>query len=433
MRRGGHGTCIRSRRMDRVRVSLAWALLACLAIVTYVTSSPAAPGLPPARAPSTLPIPRAAAAAPSVRAASGHAAQPATAPAAPSAVARAGPRPVPDRLTRPSHAGVVEAVRSIATSRAATSKTSTVEAGAKSARGLVGPARDWVRAPAIVEHVAAGEVFAVSDLHGRYEESFRLFTGNRLMTGSVEHPASVEWIGGNATVVVVGDVINKGGGSLRIVDMLRALQKSADARGGKVIVTMGNHEAYFLHEPTSPRSMRDDATAIGLGAELHRIGGSPVLVALGADDEGRGAWLRALPFAAKVNDYFFVHSGATRGLDAEGLTAAIRRSVARGGFGHEGLVGEQAGSLLGASDWKITAAEARKNAEALGVKHIVMGHDPTALGAQGTIAGTNDGALIKLDTGLGNGEGAARMLRIGKRGGTATVDEAGARARMKRR
>ena len=52
-------------------------------------------------------------------------------------------------------------------------------------------ARDWVKAPAIVEHTAPGEILAVSDLHGHYEQAFKLFAGNGVMRGTPNDPGHV--------------------------------------------------------------------------------------------------------------------------------------------------------------------------------------------------------------------------------------------------
>jgi hypothetical protein len=283
-------------------------------------------------------------------------------------------------------------------------------------------ARDWAESPAIVEHVPKTDVFAVSDLHGHYEEGFALLLGNGLLRGDAKTPTSVEWTGGTSTLVVVGDLINKGPGSIALVDMFRTLQARAEKAGGKVIVTMGNHEADFLHAPTSARAMRDGTDGkLGFGHDLLRAGHDPTEVAGGLDAEGRGAWLRALPFAAKVGDSFFVHSGDTKGMTIPELASHVERTVRSGGFGHEGVNGDDR-SLLGADDWKLTAAEAKTNAEKLGVKRIVMGHISSAFEADGAIARTHDGALVKLDTGLANDAGEPRIARWDREGKMRQLD-----------
>jgi hypothetical protein len=275
--------------------------------------------------------------------------------------------------------------------------------------------RDWAQAPVIAEHTPRGPVYAASDLHGRYDEALALFRGNGLVRTSAG--GAIEWTGKNATLVVVGDVINKGPGSVELIDLLRALQTSAEKSGGKVIVTMGNHEALFLSDPLSERSLRDGTGGKnGLGGSLLKRGIDPSQVAAGVDPEGRGAWLRALPFAARVGDAFFLHSGSTNGRGAQQITSSIQNALEHGGFGHRVLVGESPRSLLGAEHWEGTVAAAKQNAERLGVKRIVMGHVPKALDALGEIAATADGTLVKLDTGLGDAEGPPRLARFDANG-----------------
>jgi hypothetical protein len=285
--------------------------------------------------------------------------------------------------------------------------------------------RDWSTAPAVVEHIPAGEVFAVSDLHGHYDLGVKLLRGNGLIDGDPAHPEAMRWTGGNATLVVVGDFVNKGPDSVKLLDVLRAVQKSATKSGGKVIVTLGNHEADFLHRPTSKRAMRDGADGrYGVGHDLALRGLSPEEVALGLDEGGRGAWLRELPFAAKVGDSFFVHAGDTGGQSREELELHIHDHVEGGGFGHDAIQGEDA-SLIGADDWQRTAQTAAANAGRLGVKRIIMGHAPHALSAHGDIGRTQDGALVKIDTGMGNDEAPALLLKIGKGGRLTRLDDQG--------
>lgn len=320
------------------------------------------------------------------------------------------PAPAPVRVAPTRRAPPAAPVRATATPPAEVHASS-------AAAPLPAPPRDWARAPAVAVHEPRGAVFAVSDLHGRYQETFALLSGNGLVHGDPKDPRALTWTGKTATLVVVGDLVNKGPEGLAVVDMLRALQASAEKAGGKVIVTLGNHEAEFLHDPISKRALRDGTDGrTGFGHELAKAGLDPRMVAAGLDPEGRGAWLRSLPFAAKVGDSFFVHSGNTAGRSIPELAASVQHAVETEGFGHEYLVGLEAHGPLGEGDWKLTASEARINAARLGVKRIVMGHIVSALGADGEIAKSTNGALVKLDTGLGNAEGPPRMAKFGADG-----------------
>jgi hypothetical protein len=124
---------------------------------------------------------------------------------------------------------------------------------------------------------------------------------------------------------------------------------------------------------------------------------------------------------AKVGKYFFVHSGDTGERTEEELSKAIAAGVDRDGFGSNDLVGHD-GSPLGNEDWKAAAEQARPSAKALGVRHIVMGHEPLTLDAEGKIARSRDGALVKIDTGLGSDKGPPRMLWIPTEGKIRQLD-----------
>ena len=241
------------------------------------------------------------------------------------------------------------------------------------------PARRWDAHPAVVEHRPKGRVYAVSDIHGRYDSAFKLLSGNRLLRGDPARPNDVVWTGGKSTLVVVGDSINKGNGSVHTVDMLRTLQTSAEKQGGKVIALSGTHEASFIHEPRSARSMRDGSAEarghVGFGYDLQRRGASPQHVAQGLDAEGRGAWLRGLPFGAVVGNTFFSHSGSTRGMTRKEFEHHVRTEVNHNGYGHENVVGAKPRC------WRRLVeghgGGCQGNAKKLDVKRIVMGHIPT--------------------------------------------------------
>jgi hypothetical protein len=276
-------------------------------------------------------------------------------------------------------------------------------------------------------------VYAVSDLHGYYEGSVGLLKGNRLIDGDLAHPETMRWTGGTATLVVVGDVVNKGPASIKLIDMLRSIQRSARAIGGTVIVTLGNHEAEFIEQPLSARALRDgkEGRKHGVSFELQSRGVTPESVAAGADEDGRGKWLRELPFAAKVGDTFFVHSGDTGGRTIDEVEAHVRQTVGSGAFGHAGVVGPYS-SILGTDDWRRSTVTAAANVQKLGVTRIVMGHFPEAFDAHGDIASTNDGKLVKLDTGFGNAAAPPLMLKISPDGKLVKLDEHGNVGRLAR-
>ena len=80
-------------------------------------------------------------------------------------------------------------------------------------------------------------IVAVGDLHGDYG-----------VWRDIARAAGVigpngNWMGARTTLVQVGDVVDRGDGSLKILRDLMRLQKEAQRHGGRVIVLVGNHEA----------------------------------------------------------------------------------------------------------------------------------------------------------------------------------------------
>ncbi len=284
--------------------------------------------------------------------------------------------------------------------------------------------RDWAAHPAVVTLAAAKDIVALGDVHGDADVAFHLLAAAGLITTT----APARWSGGATILVVTGDVIDKGSAALPVIELLRALEPEARAAGGRVIVTLGNHEAEFLAAPS-------DAKTAVFQAELRAAGLDPLAVAAGQTEPG--AWLHDLPVAALVDDWFFCHAGDSDGRTATSIAKKFT-AVVDGTFGYadDYLVGD--GSLLEANGWwqQPTGAVATLDAylAALPAKHIVLGHDPGALDfvddphgarARGELAARYDGRLFLIDVGMSYAVGYSpgALLRI-TRGTTTTTASA---------
>jgi hypothetical protein len=258
--------------------------------------------------------------------------------------------------------------------------------------------RNWTKNPAVIEVDRAEEIYAISDIHGGYVEAGRLLTAAGLINGFSTDPAKADkakWANKpGAHLVVVGDLIDKGADSIAVIDLLRAIQDSAPA--GRVIVTLGNHEAEFLGDPLNSKALASTPDGEGISRQLRERGLNPADVADGKDREGRGRWLRGLPFAVRIKKWFFAHAGDTGGRSIPQLEADIQSIVKAKGFDDKEIVGKR--GILGSEEWYgKTFDTARANGAALGVKHIVFGHDPGALKARGEIFAVDGGRLIKIN------------------------------------
>ena len=80
--------------------------------------------------------------------------------------------------------------------------------------------------------------------------------------------ANHAWSGGARTLIITGDVIDKGDYSLPVLDII-TLTSEAELAGGRVVVTLGNHEAEFLADPENAKATPFRAD---LGARLESGG-----------------------------------------------------------------------------------------------------------------------------------------------------------------
>jgi hypothetical protein len=275
--------------------------------------------------------------------------------------------------------------------------------------------RDWQRYPAVFTMTGAQEIDVVGDLHGDPEAATRVLAAAGLITAAAPH----HWTGGARTLIVTGDVIDKGAAATPIIDLFLSLEPEAAAAGGHAVVTLGNHEAEFVADPTADKvaDFRGELTALGL---------DPAAVAAG--QSRFGAWLLTRPVAALVDGWFFCHAGAAGGMTATEIARAFQATFlpdGRGNFADPFLIGP--GSLLEASSWWTSGADPASDIDfdlaVLPAHHLVFGHDPGALDfpadpqgsrAPGEMAARYGGKLFLVDVGMSYAVGysSGALLRI---------------------
>ncbi len=299
--------------------------------------------------------------------------------------------------------------------------TSSSGGSSSSSSGAVPPppgaGRDWKANPAIADVPAPAVIWAMSDIHGGYDRAVALLVANHVLASAPATPSAAQWAAGSAALVVTGDMIDKGPSGLEVLDLLIALQSSAKSAGGLVIVTLGNHEAEFLVNPTNSKATGTD----GIDVELSAKGMTPASLASGADP--RGAWIRLLPFGARVGGWFFSHAGDTQGRSVAALESALETAVKmHADYNDPEIVGTT--SILESRSW-FSGTTAATNAAALGVKHIVFGHDPHAIGTEGKIAVDATSTLLRIDCGMSPDVdySSGMLLRITQQGANDVVEQ----------
>ncbi|MEA2489927.1 MAG: hypothetical protein QOH21_1719 [Acidobacteriota bacterium] len=300
------------------------------------------------------------------------------------------------------------------------------------------PPRHWGRCPAVITFDTPEVVNVLADTHGDYDRLVTLLAGGKLIAPGPPSPAEVTWTGGHSVLVVTGDMIDKWDHSLPIIALMRALVQSAASQGGRVVISAGNHEAEFLNDPAGKKTkmFQDELTAAGI---------KPKDVADGTDQQGIGRFLLCLPFATRVNRWFFSHAGSTNGRTMSQLIAAIQTGFDAHGYAAPALLDADSGLLEARMKppwWQKPGdtpiqSEARLlgYADALGVQHIVFGHQPGnyelndgAKRKKGKMFTHFSGLVFLIDMGMSQGIGDQRtgysqgaLLRIQRTGSTETA------------
>ncbi len=294
------------------------------------------------------------------------------------------------------------------------------------------PPRNWGRCPAVVSLQTTEVVHALGDTHGDYDRLVTLLVAGKLMAGAPASPKQAMWNGGKSILVVTGDMVDKWKQSVEVISLMRALVSSAASQGGRVVISAGNHEAEFLEDPTGSKTKE-------FQKELKAAGIDPKEVAAGTDAEGIGKFLLCLPFASRVNGWFFAHAGSTKGRTLEQLGRDLQQGIDGEGYGAKVLLGNK--GLLEARMkppwWEQPGDEPIESiarllgyADALGAKHIVFGHQPGnytfndgSKREKGKMFDNFGGLVFLIDMGMSRGVGYSEgaLLRIQGQGPAETA------------
>lgn len=174
-------------------------------------------------------------------------------------------------------------------------------------------------------------VVVIGDVHGAYESLVHVLRSAGLVS------ERLAWSGGEAHLVMLGDLVDRGARSREALDLIRRLQEEAPEAGGRVHMVLGNHEvmnmvgdlryahpaefAAFADEETleereagferwleakdrdddDPLARQDFETEHPRGWYAHRRAFSPT------GEYGR--WLLGQRILVMVNDTVYLHGG----------------------------------------------------------------------------------------------------------------------------
>jgi Calcineurin-like phosphoesterase len=177
-----------------------------------------------------------------------------------------------------------------------------------------------------VEWSGIDRVVAFADVHGAYAEVTALLQSVQVVD------SDLRWTGGKAHLVSLGDMLDRGDDSRKVMDLLMRLQQEATAAGGQVHVVLGNHETMnvlgdlrYVDKGEFASYVADEDPAVRAEHKAQFLARQP-----GSTDadferlfppgffghrkmlgpEGKyGAWLLTLPAAIVINDTVYMHGG----------------------------------------------------------------------------------------------------------------------------
>ena len=275
-------------------------------------------------------------------------------------------------------------------------------------------------------HSLSSRVVVVADLHGDFEHAL-----NVLRMAGVVAQDSLKWSGGKTVLVSTGDLVDRGDDTIALYRLFGALREESKATGGRVVQLFGNHEIMNLvgdWRYVTPGDIasfggskkREAAMRTGwLGNEWHKNyqavarvpllegalprgyeppaiglahgGMSPPFAALGIDAINRYSHPFVSKFVASLEPWDSVYDNTT----------AEERAI-------EGAHGPLWYRGFALDDDEIACANANASANALGVRHLVMGHTPSLSG----FFVRCDGQVLIIDTGISRAYGGKQSALV---------------------
>jgi serine/threonine protein phosphatase 1 len=137
--------------------------------------------------------------------------------------------------------------------------------------------------------VEPGDILAVGDIHARFD----------LFEEFLNHVR-----GSEATVILLGDIIDRGGQDVELLNKVRALLQEPESEGlSNFFCLMGNHEAMFVDALTGPGP--DFVLWLQNGGNFEKYG----------EMQEHLDWIAELPVYMTIGETMFIHAGCWPGKD----------------------------------------------------------------------------------------------------------------------
>ena len=158
----------------------------------------------------------------------------------------------------------------------------------------------------------ADSIYVVGDVHGRYEELINLLKKSKIID------EDLHWIAGQAHLVFLGDIFDRGDAVTRVLWFIYNLEAEAEKVNGRVHLVLGNHEIMVMTKDLRYLSAKERNIAIGYKVDYNTM--------FHPQTSLLGRWLAGKPSVLKIDDFLFAHGGIvelnTNSLDEYNETVA---------------------------------------------------------------------------------------------------------------
>ncbi len=193
-----------------------------------------------------------------------------------------------------------------------------------------------VQAQQTFSFTTGSQIYVIGDIHGAYHEVDTSLKTLKLID------ENNNWIGGKAHFVSLGDLIDRGPQTRKLIDLFMKLQQQANEAGGQFHIVLGNHEMMNLsgdwrylsaleiaefaqnelpeqrlsayNQYISWHKLSDNENTKSEFNKKYPTGFFAHRLAFGLDGK-YGQWLLTLPFIIKINDQLFAHGGISKELE----------------------------------------------------------------------------------------------------------------------
>lgn len=211
-------------------------------------------------------------------------------------------------------------------------------------------------------------VLAFGDVHGCYDRLLKV-----LGAAGVVDPEG-HWTAGDALLIGLGDYIDRGPDSNRVIDLLMRLRGEAEAQGGQAVSLRGNHEQAMLDAAAGNKGdlefwelLGGQATLQSYGTTLEEYAATPQQVI----PEAHLRFLNSLPYTHRAAESLFVHGGVDLSRPLEEQDPSVLMEIRRWWVGQPEWVEQRCGA-----------------------RRVVFGHTPHK-----DVTSYLDGRAIAVDTG----------------------------------